>query len=240
MIALNQQERNIKKKRSETLGDISCFSFFPTKNLGCDGDGGMILTNDENLANECRSLRAHGSGKFGLQAFQKELSKKGKEIPNDLEIGESKYYNYLIGYNSRLDTIQAAILRSKLKHIDSFIDGRRNNANIYNSAFASSCLETPFVSNDVAHSYYIYALKHHKAQEIIKKLNEKGIGTGIYYPVPLHLQGAFYYLGYKKGDFPVAEKLCKETFVLPVFPELYDDERQYIIQNLFEIMETLK
>ena len=226
--------------RSNTLGDVACFSFFPTKNLGCDGDGGMILTNNEQIANASRSLKVHGSGKLGLEVLKKQLSELNKKLPEGLEIGESKYFNYLIGYNSRLDALQAAILRKKLTHINEFIDGRRRNAIEYNNAFKSTALITPFVGDDVYHSYYIYALSHSESERIIEKLKERGIGTGVYYPVPLHLQGAFHYLGYKKGDFPVSEKLSKETFVLPVFPELTDEERSYIISNVLEIMGELK
>ena len=144
-----------KGKRSNTLGDIGCFSFFPTKNLGCDGDGGMILTNDEKLANACRALKVHGSGKPGLEVFKDSLNKSNKKPSHDLEIGESKYFNYLIGYNSRLDSIQAAILRKKLTHIEEFIECRRKNADEYNKAFKSTSLITPFVENDTYHSYYI-------------------------------------------------------------------------------------
>lgn len=226
--------------RANTLGDIACFSFFPTKNLGCDGDGGMILTNNEELANICRSLKVHGSGKLGLEALKKNLQKSSKALPADLEVGESKYFNYLIGYNSRLDAIQAAILRKKLTHINEFVDGRRRNAMAYNKAFGQTSLIVPFAEEKAYHSYYIYALKHKKSAEIIEKLKERDIGTGVYYPVPLHLQGAFYYLGYKKGDFPVAEALAKETFVLPVFPELTEAERSYIIHSVLEILEELK
>lgn len=228
-----------KGERRNTLGDVSCFSFFPTKNLGADGDGGMILTDDENIAKACRSLKAHGSGKDGLDTLRLQFEKDGNGFPNDILVGESKYYNYLIGYNSRLDAIQAAILRKKLKYIDDFVDRRRKNAELYNKAFENTELIRPFVDTNCYHSYYIYALQHKNAKQIIAKLTEKGIGTGIYYPVPLHLQGAFHYLGYKKGDFPVSERLSEETFVIPVFPELYDEERKYIIDSLLEIMEEL-
>lgn len=228
-----------KGERKNTLGDISCFSFFPTKNLGCDGDGGMILTDDESLANNCRALRVHGSGKNGLLALHGFYKNKGLPFPDDMPIGESKYYNYLIGYNSRLDTIQAAILRKKLKHLQSFIERRRQNAFAYNKAFEGTSLKTPFESNYGEHSYYIYALKHKSAKEIMKKLLDKGIACGTYYPVPLHLQGAFLYLGYKKGDLPVTEELSETTFAIPVFPELYDDERDYIIKQVLKSLEDV-
>lgn len=226
-----------KGKRSNTLGDVSCFSFFPTKNLGCDGDGGMVLTNDENIARACRSLKAHGSGKDGLWALKREYELKGIKFPDNMPIGESKYYNYLIGYNSRLDAIQAAILRRKLTHLDEFVLGRRKNAKMYNDALKGTSYITPFESMDSHHSYYIYALMHDDAQQIMDKLKENGVPCGTYYPVPLHLQGAFAHLGYKEGDLPVTEKLSKTTFAIPVFPELYDEERDYVIEQLLKALE---
>ena len=186
-----------KGDRKNTLGDISCFSFFPTKNLGCDGDGGMVLTDNEDVARAVRSLKVHGSGKDGLWTLKREYEMKGKSFPENMPVGESKYYNYLIGYNSRLDAIQAAILRKKLTHLDEFIAGRRKNAELYNNAFKDTNLITPFEDKNCEHSYYIYALKHPNAKEIIEKLKSVGIPSGTYYPIPLHLHGAFAYLGYK-------------------------------------------
>ena len=148
--------------------------------------------------------------------------------------GESKYYNYLIGYNSRLDALQAAILRKKLLHMDEFIAGRRKNAELYNKALAGTPYITPFEDPNNEHSYYIYALKHPDAPAIMEKLAERGVPSNTYYPVPLHLQGAFAPLGYREGDLPVSEELSRTTFVIPVFPELYDEERDYIIQALKE------
>lgn len=221
-----------KGERKNSLGDISCFSFFPTKNLGCDGDGGMILTDNEDFARACRSLKVHGSGKDGLWFLKREYDMKGIPFPKDMPVGESKYYNYLIGYNSRLDAIQAAILRKKLTHIDAFIEGRRKNAEFYNKMLKGTEYITPLEAEGSGHSYYIYALKHPKAQEIMIKLQAAGIACGTYYPVPLHLQGAFSYLGYKEGDLPVTEEMSKHSFAIPVFPELTDEERNYIIKML--------
>ena len=226
-----------KGERKNTLGDVSCFSFFPTKNLGCDGDGGMVLTDDENIARACRSLKVHGSGKDGLWTLKREYEMKNIPFPQNMPDGESKYYNYLIGYNSRLDAVQAAILRKKLTHMDDFIAGRRKNAALYNEALKSTAYETPYESLDCEHSYYIYALKHPNAQKIMERLNEDGVSCGTYYPVPLHLQGAFAQLGYKAGDLPVTEELSKTTFAIPVFPELYDEERDYIISTLKKVLE---
>ena len=223
-----------KGSRKNTLGDVSCFSFFPTKNLGCDGDGGMILTDDEDIARACRSLKVHGSGRDGLWTLRREYAAKGEPFPENMPEGESKYYNYLIGYNSRLDALQAAILRKKLLHIDEFIAGRRKNAELYNKALAETPYITPFEDPNNEHSYYIYALKHPDAPAIMEKLAERGVPSNTYYPVPLHLQGAFAPLGYREGDLPVSEELSRTTFVIPVFPELYDEERDYIIQALKE------
>ena len=223
-----------KGSRKNTLGDVSCFSFFPTKNLGCDGDGGMILTDDEDIARACRSLKVHGSGRDGLWTLRREYAAKGEPFPENMPEGESKYYNYLIGYNSRLDALQAAILRKKLLHIDEFIAGRRKNAELYNKALAGTPYITPFEDPNNEHSYYIYALKHPDAPVIMEKLAERGVPSNTYYPVPLHLQGAFAPLGYREGDLPVSEELSRTTFVIPVFPELYDEERDYIIQALKE------
>lgn len=226
-----------KGERKNTLGDVSCFSFFPTKNLGGDGDGGMVLTDDENIARACSSLKVHGSGKDGLWTLKREYELKGESFPENMPVGETKYFNYLIGYNSRLDTIQAAILRRKLRHLDEFVEGRRKNANLYNEALKNTEYTIPYENPDCEHSYYIYALKHQKAQEIMEKLKAVGVPCGTYYPVPLHLQGAFAQLGYKEGDLPVTEELSKTTFAIPVFPELYDEERKYIVSALKDALK---
>ena len=226
-----------KGDRKNILGDVSCFSFFPTKNLGCDGDGGMVLTDNEDIARACRSLKVHGSGKDGLWTLKREYALKGEKLPDDMPVGENKYYNYLIGYNSRLDAIQAAILRKKLTHLEEFVDGRRKNARLYNEAFSDTEYITPTEGQDAYHSYYIYALKHDNANIIMKKLQENGVPCGTYYPVPLHLQGVFAHLGYKEGDLPVTEELSKKTFAIPVFPEMYDEERNYIIEQVKKALE---
>lgn len=225
-----------KGQISNLLGDMSCYSFFPTKNLGCAGDGGMIVTNSESLANACQSYKVHGSGKNGLETLRQEYEKKGLQLPEGMPIGESKYYNYLIGYNSRLDSIQAALLRVKLRYLDEFLQGRRKKAEIYNEALKDIEYKLPFVHKDCEHSYYVYVLQHNNASGIMKKLVEKGVPCGTYYPIPLHLQGAFINLGYKNGDLPITEHLSKTTFAIPIFPELYEEEQNYIIKSLKEIL----
>ena len=221
-----------KGSRANTIGDVSCFSFFPTKILGCDGDGGMIVTNNEDIARACRSYKVHGSGADGLYTLEKAYENKRIPLPSNMSRGESKYYNYLIGYNSRLDAVQAALLSVKLKYIDNFVERRRKNAKIYNEELKDTNYTIPFEAPNTKHSYYIYALKHNNADKIMERLHSVGIASGTYYPVPLHLQGAFAYLGYKEGDFPITEKLVKNTFAIPVFPELTDEERNYIISEL--------
>lgn len=224
-------------QRKNTLGDIACFSFFPTKNLGGAGDGGMVLTDNEDIARACRSLKTHGSGEDGLWTLKKKYLLSGKTFPDNIPIGKSKYYNYLIGYNSRLDAIQAAILRKKLVHIEEFIDKRRNNVALFNEALKDTEYITPVQGKHSYHSYYVYALKHAKAQIIMEKLKIAGITCGTYYPIPLHQQGVFVQFGYNKKNLPVTEELSKTTFAIPVFPELYDYERNYIIKQLKTILE---
>ena len=222
--------------RANTLGDVTCFSFFPTKNLGCDGDGGMVLTNNEDLAIACRSYKVHGSGSDGLYTLKKQYEAKGEQMPANMPIGASKYYNYLIGYNSRLDALQAALLRRKLTHIEEFVAGRRKNAALYNEALKDTEYILPYEAPNTEHSYYVYALQHPRAQEIMEKLHGLGVPCQTYYPVPLHMQGAFAELGYHEGDMPITERLSKTTFAIPVFPELTDEERDYIVEALKKVL----
>ncbi|MGO5275624.1 DegT/DnrJ/EryC1/StrS family aminotransferase [Holdemanella porci] len=223
--------------RANTLGDVSCFSFFPTKNLGCDGDGGMVVTNNENIARACRSYKVHGSGADGLHTLKEQYAARGEQLPQNMPVGANKYYNYLIGYNSRLDALQAALLRVKLTYLDEFVAGRRKNADLYNEALKDTEYGKPYEAPYTKHSYYIYALQHDNAQTIMERLQKMGVPCGTYYPVPLHLQGAFASLGYKEGDFPVTEKLAKTTFAIPVFPELSEEERNYIVNALKEAIK---
>ena len=225
-------------QRKNTLGDVACFSFFPTKNLGCAGDGGMVLTDNEDIARACRSLKVHGSGEDGLLTLKKNYSLRGETFPDNIPSGKNKYYNYLIGYNSRLDALQAAILRKKLVHIEEFIDKRRENVTLFNEALKGTEYITPIQGEHCYHSYYIYALKHTNAQIIMKRLKAAGISCGTYYPIPIHQQGAFAQFGYHKGSLPVTEELSKTTFAIPVFPELYSDERDYIIEQLKTVSEV--
>ena len=221
-------------KRKSILGDVACFSFFPTKNLGCDGDGGIILTNDEKTAKACRAYKVHGSGADGLSTLKEEAIRNGRQLSKNIPIGSSKYYNYLIGYNSRLDALQAALLRKKLLHLDEFIEARRKHAKLYNDALKDTSYVLHPEKDYSYNSYYLYVLRHKNAAKIMEQLTENGIACGTYYPVPLHLQGAFSHLGYTEGSMPNAEEFAKTTFAIPVFPELYAEEQNYIIQVLLD------
>lgn len=230
-----------KGQKIGTLSDIATFSFFPTKNLGCAGDGGMIVTNDDNLATICRALRTHGSGENGQKAYNiihnlDEKLNEEKNVDNTV-YNPLKYYNYLIGHNSRLDEIQAAILRVKLKYLNEWNDKRRENAKFYNENLKDTRLVTPYEENNVKHIYHLYILQSEKREEIVEFLNKKGIATGIYYPVPLHLQKAYKDLGYKEGDLPNAEYLSHRTFAIPMFAELTDEEKEYIVNTIKEFDE---
>ena len=225
-----------KGRNVGSLGDIACFSFFPTKNLGCAGDGGMIVTNDDNIAIIAKALRTHGSGENGQKAYNLlndiEEEVKSAEGSNDTIYNPLKYYNYLIGYNTRLDAIQAAILKVKIKEIDNWNAKRREIAKVYNEALKDTDFVTPVCKEDVDSVYHMYILQSENREEVLQKLKEANIATGVYYPVPLHLQKVYKGLGYKEGDMPVAEYLSHRTFAIPVYPELTDKQIEYIISNL--------
>ena len=225
-----------KGKMIGTLSDIACFSFFPTKNLGCAGDGGMIVTNDDKLATICRALRTHGSGADGHKAYNiihniEEDTTEDKGTDNTV-YNPLKYYNYLIGQNSRLDEIQAAILRVKLKELNGWNDARKENAEFFNEELKDTEIVVPFEDENVKHVYHLYILQSENRTELVNYLKDKGIATGIYYPVPLHLQKAYKDLGYKEGDLPNAEYLSHRTFAIPIFAELTDEEKEYIVENI--------
>lgn len=225
-----------KDRKIGSLGDVACFSFFPTKNLGCAGDGGMIVTNNDDLAIIIRALRTHGSGENGQKAFNllNNIKEEVKTVDsaNDTVYNPLKYYNYLIGYNSRLDAIQAAILRVKLKEIDKWNSKRREIVSIYNEELKDTELVTPICDENNEHIYHMYILQSENREEILNKLKEKGVATGVYYPVPLHLQKVYKNLGYSEGDMPVSEYLSHRTFAIPVYPELNNEQIKYIIESI--------
>ena len=194
-----------KGKKTGSIGDIGCLSFFPSKNLGAYGDGGMVVTNNPKLAEKMRMLRAHGWKK--------------------------KYFPEILGYNSRLDALQAAILRVKLPHLDKWNEGRRKVAHIYSKALSETPnLQIPFEAPNRTHVYHLYILQIPNRDELREKLKEAGIGTSVYYPQPLHLAEPCKSLGYKEGDFPVAEKASLETIAIPVYPEMSDDQIAYVLE----------
>lgn len=235
--AINSQYNG---KNVGNLGDVACFSFFPTKNLGCFGDGGMITTNDDDLATIMRALKVHGSGENGMKAYailnDEEVEVVEQNSGDNTVYNPLKYYNYLIGHNSRLDEIQAAILRIKLKHLDEYTENRRSISHRYIEALKDTSLVMPTETDGGKHVFHLFILQSENREEIESKLKEKGIATGTYYKVPMHLQKAFNDLGYKKGDFPNAEYLSERTFAIPLFPEMNDEEREYIINSIKEIV----
>ena len=215
-------------KKAGTWGDIACVSFFPTKNLGAAGDGGIILTNDEGLAKKCRAFRVHGSGTDGLYTYNAEHE---MQVPFQQDFGNNqpKYFNYVVGYNSRLDEIQAAILRVKLKKLDEWNARRREIAKQYSRQIASRSITHPKVSDNAEHIFYVYVICLERRDELRDYLETMGIGTGVYFPIPLHLQKVFEYLGYRKGDMPNAEYVAEHSLAIPMFPELECDEIARII-----------
>ena len=192
-----------------TFGDFGCFSFFPSKNLGGAGDGGMITTNSSERAERLKMIRAHGS--------------------------KRKYFHEILGTNSRLDALQAAILRVKLRHLDSWAEGRRNRADRYRELFRAADLNEivncpPIRSETFYHVYNQFTIRSIRRDELKDSLLAAGIPTEIYYPLCLHLQRAFAYLGYKEGDLPIAEQASREVLSLPVFPELSDGQQDRIVK----------
>ncbi len=197
-----------KNKKVGSMGDLGCFSFFPSKNLGACGDGGMVATNNKKLAEKIRMLRAHGSRK--------------------------KYYHEIIGTNSRLSTIQAAILLVKLKYLDEWTKVRQKIARHYSRSFGKFInLRAPFVASNRTHVFHQYTIRVNKQKrdKLIDYLKQQDIPTAIYYLLPLHLQPSMKFLGYKKGDFPVAEKAAREVLSLPIYPELNINKEQNRIIN---------
>ena len=230
-----------KGKMIGGIGDAACFSFFPTKNLGGFGDGGMITTNDEKTATICRAFREHGGGqngakaRFFLEGIKDELA--DAETVDGL-YNPYKYYNYLIAYNSRLDAIQARVLDIKLDYLEQFNSRRTEIANFYEKELGNiDSIKTPQVSGEVKPVWHQYAIRVKEKNELGEYLATKNIGSAAFYPVPLHLQKAFNYLGYKEGDIPVAEKITKETVCLPIFPELKQEELDYIVSGIKEFYE---
>jgi dTDP-4-amino-4,6-dideoxygalactose transaminase len=198
--------------RVGTIGDIGCFSFFPSKNLGAFGDAGLCTTKDPELAERMRVLRVHG--------------------------GKPKYFHALIGGNFRIDELQAAVLRIKLKYLDSWTSGRQRNAAYYDRAFSAARLGsrviTPRATPGQRHIFNQYVIRVHERDALRKFLGEHGIGTEIYYPVPLDRQECFSYLGYAPGTFPESERAAAETLAIPIYPEMTDDQLGTVVARVAE------
>jgi dTDP-4-amino-4,6-dideoxygalactose transaminase len=190
-------------RKAGTLGDAGCFSFYPGKNLGAFGEAGAVVTNDAELREKIQVLRDHGQAR--------------------------KYYHTLVGWNCRMDGIQAAILSIKLRHLEEANQLRRERALQYNQAFSGiDEVATPFEANYARHVYHVYAIRVQERDEVRRFLEEKKIGCGVHYPIPIHLQDACRSLGYKEGAFPVAENLAEEFLSLPIFPELTEEQTEYV------------
>ncbi len=197
-----------KGRRAGSLGDIGCFSFFPSKNLGGFGDGGMITTNNPKLAEKIKMLRVHG--------------------------GVDKYHHKYIGGNFRLDAIQAAVLRVKLKYLDEWHMARQQNAKLYDELFEGTDVVTPTILPFNESIYNQYCIQVNNRNKVREHLRNCEIGCEVYYPVPLHLQECFDYLGYKEGAFPRAEKLAKRSLALPIYPELKREDIEIVAKTVLE------
>jgi dTDP-4-amino-4,6-dideoxygalactose transaminase len=198
-------------KRAGNFGRLGCFSFYPTKNLGAAGDGGMVVTNDEGLAQKLKMLRVHGI--------------------------ERRYFHDAHGQNSRLDELQAAILRVKLKRLDDWNACRRHIAQRYTSGLGNLPLTLPGPA-DESHVFHVYAVLSDKRDDLQKFLADRGVPTIIYYPQPLHLQKVYAEIGWRAGDFPVAEDISRKILPLPMYPELTDEQVDYVISTIREFYGT--
>lgn len=200
-----------KGKQVGELSSAATYSFFPTKNLGAYGDGGMLVSNNDALSEQARVIRVHGS--------------------------KPKYHHHVLGYNSRLDEMQAAILSVKLPHLSTWSEDRRKHAIYYTENLNNMIglhVETPVEMENLYHVFHQYTLRVQKRDELQAFLKEKGIATIVYYPIPLHLQPVFKDLGYKEGDLPETEKAAKEVLSLPMFPELKQEQQDYVIEKIVE------
>lgn len=199
-------------QRIGTMGDMACFSFYPGKNLGAYGDGGAIVTNNSTIAERVKSLRNHG------------------RMPG------SKYEHTIIGYGERLDSLQAAILNAKLKHLREWTDARRAHAVYYNELLSGLDIVTPQETLNTRHVYHLYVIRLNNRDAVWKKMQEQGIGVGIHYPIPLHLQPAFKELLYSTSDFALAEEAAKQVLSLPLYPELIDSDIHKVVDTLREVL----
>ena len=193
-------------KMAGSMGTTGCFSFFPTKNLGCFGDGGIVTTNDDALADKIRMLRVHGS--------------------------KPKYYHHHVGINSRLDALQAAILKVKLPHLQTWNQGRQRNAAWYREHLAVSDVTHPYCGDGNYHIYNQYVIRVPERDALMQHLQEAGIGNAVYYPLPLHMQPCFAHCGYREGSLPHAERAAKETISIPIYAELTEEQLSYVAETI--------
>ena len=201
-----------KGRRAGSIGHYGCFSFFPSKNLGAIGDGGMVVTNDVQRAEKVKILRGHGA--------------------------KPKYYHRVVGGNFRLDAVHAAVVSAKLPHLDSWTAGRQSNAKRYDQLFRKAGLPiTPPVVTTDRHIFNQYVIRGTSRDELQAFLKTKGVGSEVYYPVPMHLQDCFAYLGVKAGAFPESERAARESLAIPVYPELNDAQAQYVVDCIGEFVE---
>jgi dTDP-4-amino-4,6-dideoxygalactose transaminase len=201
-----------KGRKAGSMGTCGCFSFFPSKNLGAAGDGGMVVTNDQALHERLSMLRNHGA--------------------------KPKYFHKFVGGNFRLDAMQAAIVGVKLSHLEAWCEARRRNAAYYNAKLAGTGVGTPFIAPECLSIYNQYVVRVPRRGELIAHLKERGVGYEIYYPLPLHLQECFRDLGYREGDFPCSEAAAREVLALPIYPELSTEMQDYVIKLLTEFCEV--
>ncbi len=196
-----------------SIGDVGCFSFYPTKNLGGLGDGGMVVTNDETIFKKLLMLRDYGR--------------------------ISKYEHAMVGYNSRLDTLQAAILRLKLRKLKKWNTMRQEVAMVYNKFLQGvDGIITPQAAAGANHVYHVYAIRIKRRDELIQMFKEKGIGAIVHYPIPLHLQKAYQDLGYGQGDFPVSERIAKEIISLPIYPQMKKSQVKFVVEALKKFLRS--
>ncbi len=200
--------------RAGSMGEAAAFSFYPAKNLGCYGDGGMVVTNSEQIAENVRMLRNYGQKK--------------------------KYEHLVMGYNRRLDSVQAAVLRIKLRHLDAWNAARRKHARLYDALLDEIGVTRPFTAHYAEHAYHLYVIRTTHRDALQQHLQERGIGTGIHYPIPIHLQPACRDLGYQPDNFPVTEQCAAEILSLPMFAELTDEQIKYVVESIHDFISEVQ
>ena len=221
-------------RKTGTLGDVGCFSFYPTKNLGGCGDGGMVTTNDDKLDVILRAMREHGAGKNGAKALEY-LTGVKQEVQNTEKATELydpyKYYNYLIGYNSRLDAIQACVLSIKLRHLDTYNAKRAEHAAYYIQNLPEQ-VRVPSFEENVVPCWHQFVIRSEYKQALCEYLSEHGVGNGSFYPIPLHQQKAFTQSNCKNpmAHLPVAEEIASQSVCLPIYPEMTEEQRAYVVE----------